>query len=69
MFTFVGDCDLLGNLLSQLTWIMATAKSGNAMSLLADYRLYKSKIPPQVFKILSLIHYMTCQKSLGKKTG
>ena len=45
---FLGDFDLLGDLLSQLLWVMAAAKSGNAMSLLVDYRLHKSKIPQQV---------------------
>ena len=34
--------------MSQLSWLISIAQSGNAISLLADYRRYKSKIPEQV---------------------
>jgi apoptotic protease-activating factor len=42
-----GNYELLGDLLSQLSWLISTARSGNAISMLADYRLHKSKIPEQ----------------------
>ena len=44
-----GNYELLGDLLSQLPWLISTAKSGNAMSMLAVYRCYKAKIPEQVY--------------------
>ena len=44
----LGNYELLGDLLSQLSWLISTARSGNAISMLADYRLHKSKIPEQV---------------------
>ena len=43
-----GNYELLGDLLSQLSWLISTAKNGYAISMLADYRLYKSIIPEQV---------------------
>ena len=60
----LGNYDLLGDLLSQLSWLISTAKSGNAISMLADYRLYKSKIPEQVsveyvYMYMYILYYAT----------
>ena len=57
-----GNYELLGDLLSQLSWLLSTARSGNAISMLADYRRYKSNIPEQVYTYICMyiIHEHTC---------
>ena len=45
---FIEDFTLLGDLLSQLKWLIANVCYGDANLLLAQYRDYKSKVPQTV---------------------
>ncbi len=44
---------MLGNLLSQLKWLISVVVYGDANLLLAQYRDYKSKVPQNVSEVHS----------------
>ena len=43
-----GNYELLGDLMTQLRWLISIVQHGDANTYLADYRHYKDKIPDQV---------------------
>jgi len=43
-----GNYELLGDLMTQLTWLMSVVQYGDANTYLAEYRHYKGLIPKQV---------------------
>ena len=43
-----GNYELLGDLMTQLRWLISIVQHGDANTYLADYRHYKDKIPEQV---------------------
>ena len=58
--TFTGDFELLGELLSDLKWLLSTVEYGAANSLLACYRDYRNQVHERVRDQVSLLFCFTC---------
>ena len=48
MHFFIENFDVLGELLSNLKWLLSTVELGAANTLLACYRDYRNKVPERV---------------------
>ena len=70
---FLGNWELLGDLLSHLSWLIASVQHGDANIALANYRRFKNNVSEQVnsslVSTLLLRLSVTYVMGMGKRLG